>query len=555
VSAPSAFGAPPSKAGPATPGAVAWRLAAAITLLFLASAGGRITASDEYTMYRLTEALVTRGSVAVEAGNAERGPDGRLYPKAALGQALAAAPFYAVGRAIALPVAPARRDLVVRAVTSLLNPFVSGALAAVLFLLFLTVGASPRAAFFWTGAALLTTPLWVYGKSFLTEPLLALGLSAGLLGALRFREGGGRAHALLAGAAWGATVLVKYAMLPAVLLLAWPFVLAFARRPREAWPAATTLLAFAAIALAYNAARTGTPFGSGYGRQATAAAFSTPLYVGLYGLLVSSGKGLAWFAPLVALAPAAFTTARRRLGTPAVGIALAVSVMTVIYATFEHWAGDGSWGPRYLVPFVPLLFVLLVAAESGQPWRGPGRRLVVGALAVAGLLVQLGGVGIYFGAQMREAGDYPYTKPLSDPSFMVDSHFNPARSPIAGHARMLGRNVAAHLRGDWPEIRPSAPGAGAAAPTDAAVDATAVAGVSSVERERLALPPAQVEALTRGLDFWWTYAAYAGLPRLPLLAAALALLLAAAMAARAAWRALRRLEVRPLPQAPDTWIA
>ena len=347
--------------------------------------------------------------------------------------------------------------------------------------------------------------------------------------------------------AWGATVLVKYAMLPAVLLLALPFVRAFGRRPREAWPAVAALLAFAAIALAYNAARTGTPFGSGYGRQATAAAFSTPLFVGLYGLLVSSGKGLVWFAPLVALAPAAFTTARRRLGAPAVGIALAVLVMTVVYATFEHWAGDGSWGPRYLVPFVPLLFVLMVAAESGQPWRGPGRRLVVGALAVAGLLVQLGGVGIYFGAQMREAGDYPYTKPLSDPSFMVDSHFNPARSPIAGHARMLGRNLAAHVRGDWPEIRPSAPGAEA--------DATAAAGVSSVERERLALPPAQVEALTRGLDFWWTYAAYAGLPRLPLLVAAAALLFAAAMAARAAWRALRRLEVRPLPQAPDTWIA
>jgi len=146
VSAPSAFGASPAKAGPATPGAVAWRLFAAITLLFLSTAGGRITASDEYTMYRLTEALVTRGSVVVEAGNAERGPDGRLYPKAALGQALVAAPFYALGRATALPVVPARRDLVVRAVTSLLNPFVSGALAAVLFLLFLAVGASPRAA-------------------------------------------------------------------------------------------------------------------------------------------------------------------------------------------------------------------------------------------------------------------------------------------------------------------------------------------------------------------------------------------------------------------------
>ncbi len=533
----------------ATPGVVAWRLGLAVLFLFLATAGGRITASDEYTMYRLTESLVTRGAVWVEAGNAERGPDGRLYPKAALGQALAAAPFYALGRVAAAAFPEARRDLVTRAVTSLLNPFVCAALAAVLFLLFLAVGAAPRAAFFWAVATLLSTPLWVYGKSFLTEPLLALGLAAGLYGALRFREGGGAAHAVLCGAAWGMTVVVKYALLPAVVLLALPFLPAFARRLRVAWPALAALAACAALALAYNAARTGTPWGSGYGRQATAAAFSTPLLVGLYGLLLSSGKGILWFAPLTALVPAAFPAARRRLGAPALGIGLALAIMTLVYATFEHWAGDGSWGPRYLVPLLPLALTLVVAAGSGQPWQGGGRRLLVGGLALAGLLVQLGGVGIYFGAQMREAGDYPYTRALSDPSFMVDSHFNPKHSPIAGHARMLARNLAAHLRGEWPAIAPIVPAEAGSAAT------SRVSGISTVEQERLSLPPAQVEALTRGLDFWWTYAAYAGLPRLPLLAATTALLLAAGAAFAAAWRSLRRLEVRPLPQAPETWIA
>lgn len=91
------------------PAQVALRLGMALTLLFLATAGGRITASDEYTMYRLTESLVTRHAVWVEAGNAERGPDGKLYPKAALGEALAAAPFFAAGKVAALPFAPARR--------------------------------------------------------------------------------------------------------------------------------------------------------------------------------------------------------------------------------------------------------------------------------------------------------------------------------------------------------------------------------------------------------------------------------------------------------------
>ncbi len=532
-----------------TPRGVAWAVGAAVTLLCLATAGGRITASDEYTMYRLTESLVTRGAVWVEAGNAERGPDGRLYPKAALGQALAAAPFHVVGRLVAAPFTAPRKDLVTRAVTSLLNPVVLGVLAAVLFLLFHAVGASPRGAFFWSVATCLSTPLWVYGKSFLTEPLLALGLTAGLYGALRFRDAGEPRHAFLAGFAWGFAVLVKYAVAPAVLLLALPFLPQLKRR--SAWPAFAAVVACVLVALAYNAARTGSPLGTGYGRQATTAAFTTPLFVGLYGLLVSSGKGVVWFAPLVVLVPAAVGAAVRRLGRPALGVVAACSGLTLVYASFEHWAGDGSWGPRYLVPLLPLVLVLVVAAEAQEPWRGRGRRWLVGALATVGLLVQLGGVGIYFGAQMREAGDYPYTRALDDPSFMVDSHFNPAKTPIAGHGHMLLRNVVAHVRGEWPRITPGA-GEGSATPGDLA---PADPGVSTVEGARLALPPAQVEALTRGLDFWWTYAAYAGLPRVPLLLVAALLFVAAGLAFARAWRAVRRLEVRPLPQAPEVWIA
>jgi hypothetical protein len=529
---------------------VARRVGVFLTLLFLATAGGRITASDEYTMYRLTESLVTRRAVWVEAGNAERGPDGRLYPKAGIGQALAAAPFYAAGRAAALPFAPARKELVTRAVTSLLNAFVGGLLGAFLFLLFLEVGATPRAALFWAASTCLATPLWVYAKSFLTEPLLALGLVAGLYGALRFRESGAPRHALLAGLAWGGTVLVKYAMAPAVLLLALPF-FPDLRKTRAALPGVLAVLLCILLALVYNATRTGSPLGTGYGRQATAAAFSTPLFVGLYGLLLSSGKGIAWFAPLVILVPAAAPAAIRRLGAPAWGIVAALVTMLFVYASFEHWAGDGAWGPRYLVPLVPLALVLVVAAHAQEPWGGRGRDTVVGALAVLGALVTLGGVGIYFGAQMREAGDYPYTRALDDPSFMAESHFNPWRMPIAAHWRMLERNALLFAQGKGPRLTPQA-----AAPADELPAPNApVRGTSSVEGERLAVPSGEVAGLTRALDFWWAYAVAAGLPRLPVLGAALALFVAAAYAFARAWSGVKRLEVQPLRQAPDSWMA
>ncbi len=534
------------------PPAVAMRFAVAMMLLFVATAGGRITASDEYTIYRLTESLVTRGTVAITAGNAERGPDGKLYPKAGLGQAIAAAPFFLLGRAAAIPFPDGQKDLVTRAVTSLLNPFVSGLLAGVLFLLFLHLGASPRGAFFWSVAAMLATPLWVYAKSFLAEPLLTLGLVTGFYGALRFRDGGGPRHALVCGLAWGFTVLTKYALLPAVLVLALPF-LPSLRRFREVLPGLLAVLLCALLALAYNATRTGNAFGSGYGRQATAAAFSTPLWVGLYGLLLSSGKGILWFAPLTLLVPSSLAPAWRRWGPVAAGLAVACGLMTVLYATFEHWAADGSWGPRYLVPFIPLALALVVAAHAQMPWGGAPRKALVGTLAALGLIVQLGGVGIYFGAQMREAGDYPYTRSLDDPSFMAESHFNPWRSPVLDHWRMLARNTRAHVRGEWPRITP---GAATATGSGYARDgAAAGAGASSVERERLAVSRGELAGLTRALDFWWAYAAYAGLPRVPLVMLAVALLALAGLQLAYAWKSVSWLEVRPLEPVPDTWLA
>jgi hypothetical protein len=188
-----------------------------------------------------------------------------------------------------------------------------------------------------------------------------------------------------------------------------------------------------------------------------------------------------------------------------------------LYCRFQHWAGDGSFGPRYLVPLLPPAF-LLVAFALHRASRALRRAALV--LGVAGLLVTLGGVGVYFGAQMREAGDYPYTLPLEDPRFMSDSHFNPRFSPIAGHWAMLARNLGEHLQGAMPRI------SGAVAPEG-----------------RLGLSPADQAALLHGLDFWWLYALYAGTSTRPVLAAVLLLTALTGVALAwllAAWRAEAR---------------
>lgn len=526
-------GAAPARAGarpaPAPMAQVMRWLPVFAFLVFAVTGGGRVVGSDEVTMLELARSLL-HGSVQVPEGATLDGPDGKHYTKNAAGQAVLALPLVAVaeGAAAVAGFDPGRRRLAVRFAASFFNAAVTALMLAVFYVLARMLGAGGAAAL---GAALLlgfTTPVWPYAKSFMAEPLQALGLLFALMGATAARRLP-RGEAI---AALGVLLAVsaKLSMLPlalACLLPMWGLPL-----KRFLIPAQGLALALAGHAV-YNAVRFGTPFETGYGAQASASAFTTPLLVGLYGLLVSSGKGVMWFAPALWLAPLGWKRMRAGdvppvpdAGSPMVwrsdgagrvaswGIAAAWAVGLFLYARFQHWAGDGSFGPRYLIPLLPLAF-LPVAFALEHARRA--RRIAIAALAAVGLLVQVGGVSVYFGAQMREAGDYPYTLPLEHPRFMGDSHFNPAFSPIVGHWRMLIRNAGEHLKGEAPRLELSNPAA-----------------------SRLGVDEADQARLLHALDFWWLYLTYAGFPAAPVAAAALLLAALASFAAVKLWRAYRR---------------
>jgi hypothetical protein len=502
-------------------------LALAAFLTFAVWGGGRIVGSDEITMLELSRAFA-HGTLAVPEGATLVGHDGRFYSKNTAGQAVLAFPFVVAGDVVARASGfrDARAEWASRFVVSFFNALVASLVLAYAYSALRAFRVGVRPAFATAVLLGFTTPFWVYAKSFMAEPLEALGLLLALTGAAR--AGAAPAPADARSGEWHAAlgallaVSVKLGVLP--LVLACLTALGFSR-PR-AWrlPLAGLALALVGHAL-YNFARFGTPFETGYGAQASAAAFTTPLLVGLYGLLLSSGKGIAWFAPIVWLAPlgiiamlrsrahssaARFGDDVRRAGW---AVLLAWAVGLFFYARFQHWAGDGSWGPRYLVPLLPLAAIpVAFALEGASRWR----KRIAWALGVLGLVVTLGGVGIYFGAQMREAGDYPYTLPLEDAHFMEASHWNPRFTPIVGHWRMLTRNLGEHMNGQAPTL-----------------------GVGGAVDARTGLTPGEQQTLLHAIDLWWLYAGYAGIPRVPLLLAAIALALGAAWAWARAWRATR----------------
>ena len=473
--------------------------------------GGRVVGSDEVTMLELARAML-RGGIAVPVGATLDGRDGRHYTKNAAGQAVVALPLVAAAEVATarLPLTEPRRTLALRFAVSFFNAVVVALLLAVFYVTVRALGVAAEGALDATLMLGFTTPLWVYGKSFMAEPLQALGLLLALAGSTRAALGEARQTAW-AGLGVLIAVSAKLSMLPLALACLLPLT----RARWTSWlpPALMLALALAGHA-AYNQARFGTLWETGYGAQATPAAYTTPVLTGLYGLLVSSGKGVMWFAPALWLAiPGAFTLARSGAAHARAGIAIGVAwaLALAIYAKFEHWAGDGSFGPRYLVPLLPLAFVpVAFFLHRAGRWR----RALATLLATAGLAVQIGGVAIYFGAQMREAGDYPYTRALNDPAFMHESHFEPRSSPILGHWRMLIRNAREHLDRKLPRLT----GGGEADP-------------------RVGIGAADQDALLHALDFWWLYMLYAGLSPLSVVAGLLLLLFAAG------WAALRMLVI------------
>lgn len=317
------------------------------------------------------------------------------------------------------------------------------------------LGAAPLVAALLGAGLVAGTPLLAYAASDFGEPLQALAVALTLLFAIRCCSGKRtRGSEIGLGLAAGLALLSK----PLLLAVVLPLVAAGAwERSRFR---ARPLLAFAApaaLAVALDVVRFGRPFGAYAGYR-----FDYPLLSGLWRLTVGPNKGLLFYAPLVLLGIPALARLRpRRLA-----FASAAGALFLLLAVSCWWAWDGEmgWGPRLLLPALPLL-VVPIARLSGR-----GVRRAALALGGAGLAVNLLGALEPFPLVYALAALVP-PEPISearaegtrlnlsrapDGTLLAagDRHLGltPSWSPIRVHARLLaerlrGGDVGARLEG------------------------------------------------------------------------------------------------------------
>jgi hypothetical protein len=185
-----------------------------------------------------------------------------------------------------------------------------------------------------------------------------------------------------------------------------------------------------------NFARSGNILSSGYEVD-----FSTPLLIGIYGLLFSAGKGALFFSPLLFLFPwAVADLSHSRNGRRLAGWAITMAAAQLcFYGRWWDWSGEDSWGPR-LITYAMLTALITIAAS------GVSRTRFFIAAAIAGLCLQLPPVliGPHTSIMIDRTRAVSVPGPARAP-FMLsldDMHFIPAYSQITNTANLLLLKIA-----------------------------------------------------------------------------------------------------------------
>ncbi|HEV8269540.1 MAG TPA: hypothetical protein VGR00_14950, partial [Thermoanaerobaculia bacterium] len=227
----------------------------------------------------------------------------------------------------------------------------------------------------------LGSPLASYAALEYSEPLQAAALAVAFAASLESRAAASRRRALgaaaVAGAAASVAVLTKSSLLVTVPFALLPLVASSAvaslvsRLAASAAGAAPGLLTW----VAFDVVRFGRPLG-GYGGEG----FTHPPLDGLFRLLVGPNRGIVFFFPAVLLVLFAAVKrtrgARREELVPAAGALGTFATLLLVASAWWAWHGVGGWGPRLLVPALPVL-----AAYAGLALDGvsqTARRVVVG---------------------------------------------------------------------------------------------------------------------------------------------------------------------------------
>jgi hypothetical protein len=359
--------------------------AVGLLALYVAVLKGHMESIDGLVMFRQGTSWVLHGSMRLEPGVVWG--QQLTASKYGVGQSLVETPFIALAHL--LGVAPAARSA-----TGTLRQYYADPLwtvgcswisCAVTALTAYAVGRCLRALGSTKTQILvgvlgygLASPALTYSNSSYAQPLAGLAVAVAAVAFVRWATDESSGLLLLA-AAIAACVITR--PVEGVVLGVGSVVFVAVRRPRQAawiWPLAG-LASGLTIDLVVNQLRFGSPLETGYSETWRLS------LDGVIGLSVNPGRGIVWFMPLCLLAPLGLVRLTRGgRGLEAWWLASVVAALFATSAFWDAWWGGHAWGPRLLVPALPLLAVLSASAV-----RTRSTTVLAAAAIVTGALLAL----------------------------------------------------------------------------------------------------------------------------------------------------------------------
>jgi len=271
------------------------------------------------------------------------------------------------------------------------NAAIVGGTCSLLYLLLRVLGFSAWTSVGWALACGLASPMLHYSGTFWSEPLAALACTGTGWALARHAESGRHRDLVYMGGFFGLLVATKIAL----GILVFPLLLALWCSRSWVLPQAFRSALWFSIGAApgilltglYNHVRLGAPWNTGYSPQVDA--WTSSLWEGLPGLLISPGRGLLWHFPLVVVAVWGIRHCRGSARSLAVFGMAGLAALMVLYCRWWDWGGSWCWGPRFLVPMLPLLFIPIAAGWEAS--KNQSRRPIKAVLGLSGL-VALNGI-------------------------------------------------------------------------------------------------------------------------------------------------------------------
>ncbi|MEM7537458.1 MAG: hypothetical protein AAF639_35135 [Chloroflexota bacterium] len=435
---------------------------------YLVTYTGVIQSSDGLAMFAVTESIVRRGEIdtnqllwmGLQQGSF--GPDGELYSRKGFGMTLLALPL--VWLAQSLPNWLAAFNMDARwlgdfglvQVALLLNPILTAWTGVLIFLTGRRWGWSEPVS---VGTALifgLATMAWPYTQTFFSDPVCMWGLMAAFYNLACYQQEQGKRFLFWAGMAWGLAYVARVINLITLPIYGIALLTLLIQNTEDAhknllqklrqnWRELTSfvvpVVAAGLSSLWWNWVRYGHVFDSGYVESES---FSAIWVDGLYGLLFGPARGIFWYSPILILGIFGIGWFWRHQRWSLITMLAIALVYIGVYGKWYMWHGGFSWGPRFMLPLMPFLALLMgpTLLSLSSRWTG---KIVFIALIMLSIVIQWLGLSVPFGLVQNWLQHN--VQPLFAPETFTQIRYSPLvlqwqflLSPSGSNPAMLGEH-------------------------------------------------------------------------------------------------------------------